>query len=188
VSDQPVESVRTDSILEAANARARMNPPTRNGTTPDNPLDFDAKEAANPTRKEVRGIKWQGKEYVLKLVSEAEHIRYHNATSKHVRLQDGKMVGITGGAELDSFLLSLCMFQVGVSDQGNEVLRPVSLKILQSTHWIPEQIKVLADEARKLNKLVAVTPQTRRERIEALERQLADLREQEEAEAELGNS
>lgn len=169
---------------------ASSPPPThRNGAPPKpaNPFDFDAAEIASPTQKEIRGIIWRGREYVLKLVSESEHIRYHNATSRHVRLQDGKMVGVTGGAELDSFLLSLCMFEVVTTQNGNEQLKPLKLAFLQSDHWIPAQIKALAEAARKLNGLQNTTPKTRRERIEALEKQLTELRAEEEAEEEVGN-
>jgi hypothetical protein len=122
-----------------------------NGVAPPNPYDFDALDEADLTPKEIRGIKWRKRNYVLRQASADAVIKFNNARIKQGRMDDGKLVAINGGGELPAFLVSMCLFEVGVrAADGAEVFKPIPEQLLRAT-WPHQYIDKLFEDAKRIS-------------------------------------
>jgi hypothetical protein len=145
-------------------------PHEANGHAPGNPFDFDAQEAADLTPREIRGIRWRGKEYVLKRASEADN--------SNGRLEQGGGVAILGGGELPSLLVGLCLYEILQRLDGSEQLKQVGEHAVRA-QWPPHYIEKLYEQAKRISRIDQPDARQRAERIAELEKELARLREEE---------
>lgn len=100
-------------------------------------------------------IEIDGKPYVLREPSGDAATKWRNTTTSGARLADGKVVGLSGIADADPLLVSLCLFEC-YENRGQTMERPVTL--LQVRSW-PDRIqKELAEAAKRLGNLVEKTP------------------------------
>lgn len=154
----------------------------------DNPFDFDAQEAADLTPKEIRGIKWKGRNYVLKEATEDAHIKFTNARIRAARMEDGKLTALAGGAEVEALLVSLCLFEIGERPDGSEVLKPVAEQTIRS-QWPPRYIRKLFEEAKRISDIDQPDKKTLDQRIADKEKELEKLRAEKAAAGnDVGNS
>lgn len=145
---------------------------------PANPFDFDALAAApGAPPAEVRGIRWQGKEYALRAGPEEVNVKYTNAKFRNARLDDGKLTAVNGGGELPSLLVSLCLFRVARRDDGTEAFQPVSQQALQS-QWPAPFVNKLFEEAKRLCG-IDQDARTRAQKLRDLRKELAKLEAEE---------
>lgn len=78
-------------------------------------------------------VRHQGKRYVLREASEDAVRRWRNAGSRGLRMEDGKVVGLDDQGDLNSLLVSLCLFEadedgsVRASKNGNPVAVPLAV-------------------------------------------------------------
>lgn len=139
-------------------------------------FDFDAEEEADLTPKEIRGIKWKGKEYLLKRADEGANIIFTNARIAAARMDDGKLVALKGGGEVSALLVSLCLFEIGQRPKeagGGELLKPVAEKTVRS--WPPHIVNRLFEKAKKISHIDQPDKRTLEKQIEDLDKQRAKL-------------
>lgn len=139
--------------------------PDLNGVSPASEWDFDAQDAQDLTPKEVRGIKWRGREYVLRAASADAVIKFNNKRFQQARMDDGKLVAVAGGAELPYFLVGMCLYEVSIKPaDGSELLKAVREDVLRAVwppHFIDKlyakalEISHIDDDSRNLDKRIA---------------------------------
>ncbi len=140
-----------------------------------NRFDFDAREAADLSPKEVRGIRWKGKEYVLRQASEDANVQFTDAKIKHARMNDGKLVALSGGGELASLLLSRCLFRITIRPDGTEAFQPVTAQSIRN-EWPPHYVADLFEEAKRISHIDQPAKKNKALRLKELEAELAELR------------
>lgn len=100
-----------------------------------------------------------GKVYTLKEASGAAGTRYRNKLAEAFRLTDGKVSGISGAADAESLLVSLCLF-----DENNK-----QVSISTVTSWPDRVQKQLAKRIKEVSELEEL------DTAENLEKQLTEL-------------
>lgn len=93
-------------------------------------------------------VKIAGAAYVLQEASAGAGRDYRNAQTKTFKIADGKMTGMENTADLDLFLVSLCLFKV-MEVPG--VLSPVPLITLQE--WPDKVVSALSAKAKEISDL-----------------------------------
>lgn len=146
-----------------------------NGITTGNPFDFDERTRLDMTAREVRGIKWQGRDYVLKPVNEKGHTIYADAKARALRMADGKLIGIDKIGTLPSLLVSLCLFVVVKRPDGTEAFQPMSQTAIQEK-WPPHYVAELYKKAAEISHIDRNENKTLDKEIEELETKLKLLR------------
>jgi hypothetical protein len=117
-------------------------------------------------------VKIRNEDYILKEADGNVACQYRNASTRCARMNDGKVTGVDGVADVEPFLVSLCLFKV--LSTGARV--PVDVKVVRS--WPSRIIKPLFDRAKEISKLdeddseVSLT-----EQIKKLNERLTKLRE-----------
>jgi hypothetical protein len=149
-----------------------------NGHAPGNPFDFDAQDAADPLPREIRGIRWRGKEYVLKRATETDNIKYNNARMRNGKLEQGGSVSILGGGELPTVLVGLCLFEILPRPDGTEQHKQVGEHAVRQ-QWPPHFIDKLFEQAKRISRIDQPDAKQRAKRVEELEQELARIREEE---------
>lgn len=143
---------------------------------PANPYDFDALDAQDLTPKEIRGIRWRKREYVLKAASADAVIQFNNKRFQQARMDDGKLVAIAGGAELSYFLVSKCLFEVGARPDGSEVHKALNEQLLRAT-WPNHFVDKLFNDAKRISH-IDDDARTIDQKIADCEKELAKLRKE----------
>lgn len=159
---------------------------TTNGVAPVaavNPFDFDRRVELDTTPREVRGIRWKQRDYVLKSCPEKGHVKFTDAKIKYARMNDGKLVGLSGGGELPSLLLSFCLFRLTLRPDGSEALQPLAQQHIQD-EWPPHFVAELFEEAKRISHIDQPDPKTRTQRKKELQAQLAEIEAEERKERE----
>lgn len=144
-----------------------------------NPYDFDARAQADLTPHRIDGIKWKGKTYCLVATNERGSTVYNNAKAKAFKMDDGRLVGLNGGGELPSLIVSLCLFEVTNRKDGTEALRPISQESVQRD-WPPHFVQELSKDALRISHIDQPDRKARAKRISELERELRLLRSEDE--------
>lgn len=110
----------------------------------------------------------QGTDYVLRETSGEAAVKYNDARLACNEYQEGKLVRVHGLADLEPLLVSLCLF----THDGVTVPKSVII------NWPARVQKALYDKAREISGMNE-TPQSLRKQIEIMQRQLAEIEEQE---------
>lgn len=126
--------------------------PEANGVSPSNPFDFDAADAADLTPREIRGVRWQGRDYVLREASADACIKLTDARLRAGILDNNRLVGTHGGAAIPYMFVSHCLFECKPRSDGTEALRPVSEQELR-TKWKHAFVLQLFDEAVRISRI-----------------------------------
>jgi hypothetical protein len=151
--------------------------------TQENKYDFDRRVELDATPREIRGIRWKGRDYVLKSCPEKGHVKFTDAKIKYARMNDGKLVGLSGGGELPSLLLSFCLFRVVLRPDGSEAFQPLTQQHIQDD-WPPHFVQELFEDAKRISHIDQVSPKTRAERKKELLAELAQIDAEERKERE----
>jgi hypothetical protein len=109
------------------------------------------------------------KRYVLREASEAAAATYRNAGLRSARMNDGKVVGIEGAADVQALLVSLCLFHFVAGKDGQQLPIPVSLEAVRS--WPARVVLKLFERAKQISDLDET------ETREVLEKRLAETQE-----------
>ncbi len=109
------------------------------------------------------------KEYVLREASADAAVKYRNAGTKAARMQDGKLVGLDGVADVVLLLVCGCLFEVKEIG-GNRVEGPVSPVWLRTLPY--RIVKPLFDRAKAISKGLEDE-----DTVETLDAQIKDLTE-----------
>lgn len=94
----------------------------------------------------INGILKDGKQYVLRGASGDAAIKYRNAVLNKMTLEDGKVSKLSGMADTEKLLVSLCLFEVSGSKET-----PVSQEKLGS--WPNEIFKKLFEKTKEISHL-----------------------------------
>lgn len=87
-----------------------------------------------------------GKDYLLVEPSEDAACRWRNLATSKAKMQDGKVVGMDGIADVQPYLVSLCLFE-----ETEKGLLPVPLTTVRG--WPARVVKFLFDRAKSLGDL-----------------------------------
>lgn len=139
-------------------------------------FDFDAQDQLDLTPKEIRGIKYQGKEYLLRPTDEDGFIKFNDRRMQFFKVTDGKYTQITGGSNVSTFLLSLCLFEIIQKPDGSEGYKPVPEMALRK--WKPHHIQKLFEKAKEISYIDRPDKRTRDQKILDLEKELAKLKKE----------
>lgn len=96
-------------------------------------------------------VRYRGEEYVLVEPDEATAVKYRNRQVSSVRVEDGKMAGVSGVGELQAFLVSLCLFRLTPGDERKPGRSPVSYETVMG--WQAKVVRQLHARAVKLGDL-----------------------------------
>ena len=130
-------------------------------------MTFDDNDLAP---REVQ-VKIRGEDYVLREADAFAAIRFRNAAVAGMRMKDGKVVGVEGIANLESLLLSMCLFKVEQKN-GERVLAKVTEGFVLK---LPSRIsKQLFEQAKKISELDEGAKDPDPELIGLCRRDLAD--------------
>lgn len=146
------------------------------GDDPRTDIDFDSLE---PIRIKVS---YRGKRYWLTEASEDAATKYRDRSIKAAKMYDGKVVGMEGGAEVEPFLVSLCLYEAdpkdgslrltSLGDPNPEFLVPMS--VVKS--WPSRVVKPLYNRVREASDLTETdTVETVQKAIGKLQRKLRAL-------------
>src|SRR5215475_1087381 len=122
-------------------------------------LEFD------PTLIEVP-VKIGTTHYVLREADENAARVFRNAAVRGAKMNDGKVVGIDGVGDIQSLLLSLCLFEKLPTGEPKNI--PVLLQVVRS--WPSRIVKPLFDKAKEISQLDE-KPAT----VDSVKKQIADL-------------
>lgn len=134
-------------------------------------IDFDSLEPIEVP------VNYRGKRFVL-VEPDAEAARqYRNAVTAGARVVDGKYCGTTNAGDVETLLISLCLFEL-YDDKGEVKRRPV---ILPQVRKLPSRLtKQLFDIAMEIGELKPeVTIASLRKQIKEAQEQLAALEAEE---------
>ncbi len=112
-------------------------------------------------------IKYEGNDYILREATEQVQRDYQNLgirLSKQV--QDGKISSVEGLGDLQSHLVSGCLFKI--DDKGKEI--PVKKQELFT--WTGKIVKKLFEKAKEISGIASTTPEALRKQITLLQGQL----------------
>lgn len=87
-----------------------------------------------------------GRDYTLVEPSEDAACRWRNLATSKAKMQDGKVVGMDGIADVQPYLVSLCLFEE--TDKGRVA---VPLSVIRG--WPARVVKVLFERAKELGDL-----------------------------------
>lgn len=150
-------------------------------------FDFDARDQSNILPAELRGIRYKGKQYLIRKIQERERVRFENRKMSSIRFADqGNLASLTGGAEERVVLLSMCLYEIGVGKVG----RGETHKLVSETEllgWEPAYVAELFEAAKMLSGLEQPTRKTKEQRLAEAEKDVARLRKELEEDARRGN-
>ena len=123
------------------------------------------------TRKEEH-VKVDGVQYLLREADEEAARKYRNACTKGVTLDDGKIVKVDGIADVQSYLVSLCLFEVLTDGTTKNV--PTILITIRT--WPARIVKWMFDWTVETSDLSEKpTADSLRKQIAKLQKQLDDI-------------
>lgn len=145
------------------------------------PLDFDdAAPHCEPVRVNGKVLYW------LHEASEGDAAKFTSARAKTARMVNGKVVGVEGGGEIPSLLVSLCLYR---ADSNGEMPRlkdgspDVSRRIPQSVilSWKPRMVQRLFERAKTISELgEQETEESLLKQVEEINERLKELRAEKE--------
>lgn len=103
------------------------------------------------------------KAYVLKEASEATRAKYQSLAAKGTTMQDGKVTVGTHLGELNTFLVSQCLWEC---DEAGAAIKPVPESTIRN--WLGRIVKTLADKAEEISGLKPEDSPERKALITAL--------------------
>jgi hypothetical protein len=103
------------------------------------------------------------KQYILKEASEATRANYQSLAAKGTTMQDGKVTVGTHLGQLNTFLVSQCLWEC---DEAGAAIKPVTESTIKN--WLGRIVKTLADKAEEISGLKPQDSPERKALIAAL--------------------
>jgi hypothetical protein len=102
----------------------------------------------------------RSEKYVIRELSLGQAITYRNASVACAKMRDGKVIGMEGIADLESLLLSLCLWKVGEKN-GERILMKVTRGFIEELPGrVASQLHAQAKEISELNEKIGADDPT----------------------------
>lgn len=101
------------------------------------PFDFTTSRLERP-------VTIDGKSYILREASEEEARKFRSAAAKTARLNDGELVGVEGVGDMQSYLVSLCLF-------SEDKVTPVPIAVIRQ--WPTRIVRPMFDWIKEVSQL-----------------------------------
>lgn len=99
-------------------------------------------------------VKYKGKKYLLIEANTEAARQFRNASSRGLKMQDGKVVGVEGAGDVEPLMISLCLFELYDVNENGQIVTKRRKLIREQINELPSRVaKRCFDTIMKISEL-----------------------------------